>query len=110
MRHKFVALIAIAALLSIITLQEGWYARVVNTGGRGLRMRVAPGLDRPSVKTIPEGAVVKILDGPVDNDGYIWYGVRDPVGDYGWVAGDWLEPVYILFLPLLASSRVGRVP
>ena len=71
-------------------LAAGVTAQVTGTAGSGLRIRGSAGLGGPTVKVVPEGTLLTILDGPQDADGYQWYQVRDEVGAEGWVAGDWL--------------------
>ena len=71
-------------------LAPGSTAQVAGTNGRGLRMRSGPGLDQPTLKVVAEGALVQVLAGPTEADGYQWYQIKDDTGAEGWVAGDWL--------------------
>lgn len=73
-------------------LAVGSTAQVVNTSGRGLRMRGGAGLAEPTLKVVPEASLVTIIEGPADVDGYQWFKVRDDTGTEGWVAADWLAP------------------
>ncbi len=72
---------------------------VVNTrGANWLAMRIAPGKEARILHRYPPGTRVKVIDGPVVRDGYIWWRVEDEDGVAGWMAqGDrsdrWLFPL-----------------
>jgi hypothetical protein len=75
------------------SLFVGGYAQVSGTGGDALRLRADPGLQTTTLKTIPDGARLLILDGPRDADGIIWWRLRDPSdGAEGWAAELYLAP------------------
>lgn len=80
------------------TLRVGGSAQVANTGGRTLRGRAAPGLKAPVRVAFAEGEQVRILEGPVVADGYVWWRVEGRKGA-GWAAQQssegvvWLVPV-----------------
>lgn len=57
----------------------------------GLKMRAEAGTSSSQVKTLADGSVVEILDGPKEVDDYSWWQVRDEAGITGWVAGEYLE-------------------
>ena len=57
----------------------------------GLKMRSSPGTSASQVKTLSNGTVVEILDGPQEADDYTWWQVRDEAGITGWVAGEYLN-------------------
>jgi uncharacterized protein YgiM (DUF1202 family) len=57
----------------------------------GLKMRSAAGTSASQVKTLANGSVVEILDGPQEANDYTWWQVRDEAGITGWVAGEYLE-------------------
>lgn len=101
-RRQLLTLLAAVSMGTI--LRAGWYARVADTAGRGLRMRYGPGIESETNRVLPEGETVQVLGGPVSNDGYQWYEVRDRTGDAGWVAGDWLVPL-ALYLPSVLLGR-----
>jgi hypothetical protein len=74
-------------------LTVGGYARVSGTGGDTLRLRSDPGLQTTTLKTVPEGSVLLILDGPRDADDIAWWRLRDPSdGAEGWAAQLYLAP------------------
>ncbi|HWQ13956.1 MAG TPA: hypothetical protein VNL77_14245, partial [Roseiflexaceae bacterium] len=66
--------------------------------GRPLRGRAAAGLSAPVRVAFPEGERVRLLEGPVEADGYTWWRVEGPSGA-GWSAERspegvvWLTPV-----------------
>src|SRR5205085_11904237 len=77
------ALLAFAALsllpvfsaLADTTFQPGQTVIVVGTDGRGLKVRVGPGMAHRIVTTIAEGASVQIVAGPVSDGNDDWYQV-----------------------------------
>jgi len=74
-------------------LVTGGYARVSGTDGDALRLRSDPGLQTTTLTTIPEGAVLLILDGPRDADGIAWWRLRSLAdGAEGWAAQLYLVP------------------
>ncbi|MGQ9548577.1 MAG: SH3 domain-containing protein [Roseiflexus sp.] len=74
------------------TLRIGGLAQVANTEGRALRGRTAPGLKSPVRVAFVEGEQVRILEGPVVADQYIWWRVEGQNGT-GWAAQQSLEGV-----------------
>jgi hypothetical protein len=80
------------------TLRPEGFAAIVNTNGAPLNARVEPALGSPVQAKIPEGSRVRILEGPVDADGYTWWRIEAEAGA-GWSAQgepggvQWLEPV-----------------
>jgi len=74
------------------TLRVGGSAQVANTEGRTLRGRAAPGLKAPVRVAFAEGEQVRILEGPVTADGYVWWRVEGWNGT-GWAAQQSLEGV-----------------
>ncbi len=51
----------------------------------GLHTRKQPGTDQPIVATISAGEVGEIMNGPIDKDGYTWWGVHWlDRGVWGW--------------------------
>ncbi len=70
-------------------LAIGGKATVSGSGGV-LNMRDGAGTGYKIVASLREGAVVEILDGPKEANGYTWWQVRNDAGTVGWAAGDWL--------------------
>ncbi len=73
-------------------LRVGGLAQVANTEGRTLRGRAAPGLKAPVRVAFAEGEQVRLLEGPVTADGYVWWRVEGQKGA-GWAAQQSLEGV-----------------
>ncbi len=76
-------------------LMPGQPARVVAAGG--LNVREKPGIEQMRVGRLAPGALVQVLEGPVQGAQYRWWRIRDRRGLEGWVAdGDeedeWLSP------------------
>jgi Bacterial SH3 domain len=66
-------------------------AWVAGTGGQGLRVHAAPGIQGPLVGSLAEGSGVRVLEGPVPSDGLPWYLVSAaPLAVAGWVDGNLL--------------------
>lgn len=68
-----------------ITQEVWWRYRVVDPGGRGVALRVAPDSTARILKSLSAGAVVAA-------GGQAWRKVRDTDGTTGWVAADLLAP------------------
>jgi hypothetical protein len=59
-----------------------------------LNTRYRPGLESRILATMAPGTEGEIMNGPVDEDGYTWWGVHWLADDiWGWSAGEFLEPV-----------------
>ncbi|RLC76780.1 MAG: hypothetical protein DRI61_12670, partial [Chloroflexi bacterium] len=56
-----------------------------------LNVREGPGLSYTIIDTMPEGTLGRIVGGPVEADGYVWWEVDYVVGVGGWSAQNWLE-------------------
>lgn len=71
----------------------GFYVQVSGTEGNNLSFRAGPGTNYARLKVIAEGSVLKVLDGPVEADGYVWWQLQDVSdGMIGWAAADYLDP------------------
>ncbi len=71
----------------------GVYVRVSGTGGSDLSFRAGPSTNYVRLKIVAEGSVLKVLDGPVEADGYLWWKLQDVSdGMVGWAVADYLEP------------------
>ncbi len=73
-------------------LQPEAWAVVSNTQGAPLRARAAPGTGAEIQARIPEGQVVRILEGPQNADNFDWWRVEAESGS-GWVAAPYLQPI-----------------
>lgn len=72
----------------------GQMARVV--APNGVNIRQTPSLQAPRLGQFGRGVLVRVLEGPVAADGYVWWRVDDDHGKAGWIAeGDrttrWLD-------------------
>lgn len=72
-------------------LKVGSVAVVSETGSSGLNMRTEASVSSQHIRTLREGTVVQVLDGPIRDDQYVWWKVRDDSGNTGWVVGRYLE-------------------
>jgi hypothetical protein len=70
----------------------GSKAVVAATSMAGLNVRSGAGTGYPKIKTLPDGAVLEIIGGPKEGDGFTWYQVRDQTGTTGWAAANFMKP------------------
>ena len=74
-------------------LYVGGYTRVSGTGEDTLRLRSDPGLQTTTLKTVPDGTRLLIVDGPREAGGITWWRLRDlSDGAEGWAAQLYLVP------------------
>lgn len=79
-------------------LSAGRQARVVNVGTAPLRARRGPSVSELAVHGFSAGAIVNVVEGPVEADGYTWWRLEDATGN-GWSAERsadgivWLEAI-----------------
>jgi hypothetical protein len=73
-------------------IAPGFYASVANTEGFGVTIRGGPSTNNVAITVADEGALVFVLDGPSEGNGYLWWKVRLDDGTEGWAAGDFLAP------------------
>jgi hypothetical protein len=69
------------------------FVKVVGTGGDGLRLRYAPGLDSKVRLLGAEGEIFQVIDGPQRVDDYTWWYLENPQDRTrrGWAVADFLE-------------------
>jgi hypothetical protein len=82
----------LAATAAPTTLAIGTRVVVADTGASGLNVRDGAGTARARLMTLADGAVLEIVAGPKDADGYTWYQVRDASGTTGWAVGTYMKP------------------
>lgn len=60
-----------------------------------VRLRDAPTVNSNIVTGLDLGAEFTIVDGPVEADGFVWYGVESTVDPSitGWIAGQFISPI-----------------
>ena len=70
----------------------GAFVKVANAGPQGLSFRKDPGLQGQRLKYLPEGTVLRVIDGPTTVDGLRWWKMhlRTDANDIGWAAADYL--------------------
>lgn len=73
----------------------GDMVEVSGTGGDGLRLRFAPGLNSQIRLLGAEGEIFQLVDGPQQSDNYIWWYLENPEdrSRRGWAVVDFLVPV-----------------
>lgn len=74
----------------------GEKARVC-TKSDNLKVRAGPGKSNDTLRRIPPGTKILIIDGPICSDNMAWWEIRLDDGTEGWVAegGDQTDPYYI---------------
>ena len=75
--------------------QIGNYVQISGTEGEGLRIRSGPGRDNSVFFIGMDSELFKIIDGPVENDGYIWWHLEAPYDKTrnGWSVQNYLTIV-----------------
>jgi hypothetical protein len=63
-----------------------------------LNLRDAPGLASETIGQLDDGAIVEVIEGPEEIDGFVWWKVEDDEGQVGWAAERrgtevWMIPV-----------------
>ncbi len=71
----------------------GRFVQVRGTGGLGLRVREQPSLQATVRFLARETEVFRVLEGPVEADGHVWWYVAAPYAGTrrGWVVQDFLD-------------------
>ena len=83
-----------------LALTIGEHVMVSDTGGWDLRLRATHNLDAGVIAAAPEGAVLRVLDGPLTDDGgNVWYGVS-----YDGIAG-YASGAYLTWTDAQLTSR-----
>ena len=76
-------------------IASGSVVQITGTGGDGLRLREAPGLEQPMRLLGGEDEIFKVSDGPQELDGYVWWfleGFYDASRN-GWAVANYLEAI-----------------
>lgn len=95
-----------------LALTVGERVAVSGTGGWDLRLRGGIGLDTGTIAAAPEGAVIRILDGPLsDGAGNAWYAVDyDGIRGYSSAAYlTWTDAALTSRAPIVAAASVGTL-
>ncbi len=77
------------------SIAKGGFVQVTGTGGDGLRLRDAAGLNGKVVLVASEAEVFKVEDGPQELDGYTWWYLVGPFDAQrrGWAVVNYLQAV-----------------
>ncbi|MBN1887939.1 MAG: SH3 domain-containing protein [Thermoflexales bacterium] len=70
------------------------FVEVYDAGPQGLSFRAGAGLGEQRLKYLSDGAVMRVIDGPVESDGLKWWRLQNPddPNEVGWSAADYLRP------------------
>ena len=73
----------------------GSVVQIYNTDGAGLRLRAEPGISGKVQFLGEELELFEVKDGPVEEDGYIWWYLESPydTSRSGWAAADFLKEI-----------------
>lgn len=73
----------------------GGYVQITGTGGDGLRLRNAAGLEQPMRLLGAEDEIFLVIDGPEERDGYVWWYLEGPydASRSGWAVANYLEAI-----------------
>ncbi len=76
-------------------ISTGIYVQISGTGGDGLRLRREPGTGADVMFMGYEAEVFKVVDGPRDADGYVWWYLTAPydANRSGWAASNYLTVI-----------------
>jgi uncharacterized protein YraI len=64
--------------------------RVANTDGQGVSLRAQPSTRAARLALIREGSTLEVIGPDQQAEGRTWRNVRQPGGQSGWVAADYL--------------------
>ena len=94
--------------LADTNLVVGGQARISYANGDDVRLRESPSYDGTLIKFVPEGSVLDVVDGPINDDsGNIWYQLSDGT-DTGYVVSDYLA-LTDTSAPTTSNSSPGAV-
>ncbi len=74
-------------------IQVGSRVRVIISDGSGMRFRSGPGLDYLTLAIVPDGTEFKVVGGPTETDGIVWWRLEAEDGTVGYGADEALELV-----------------
>lgn len=74
----------------VITID--YYVSVTGTDGAGLSVRGGPSTDNVRLERVEDGTVMLVLDGPVENEGFVWWKLQLSTGVEGWAVDTYLVP------------------
>lgn len=59
---------------------------------QGVNFRQEASTGAQIIRTLGEGEVLQVTDGPVSANDFTWWKLKDPNGTEGWAAQDYLQP------------------
>jgi len=76
-----------------VSIETGAFVKIQGTGGEGLRLRAEPSLSASTNYVGLEDEVFRVLEGPEEQDGYLWWLLEAPVNSSrnGWAVSNYLE-------------------
>jgi hypothetical protein len=76
------------------TIFIGGFVAVFDAGPQGLSFRANAGLQTQRLRYLPDGTVMRVVDGPNTSDNLTWWKLQNPndPNDVGWCAADYLKP------------------
>ncbi len=69
------------------TIEKGVWVTVI----QGVNFRKDASTGAQIIRTLGEGEVLQVTDGPVSANDFTWWKLRDPNGTEGWAAQDYLQ-------------------
>lgn len=76
-----------------LVLAKGKEARIQNTEGNPLRVRISPSMNAQVVAYVRDNQIVEIIEGPILADGFVWWQIQHEEGT-GWSAEHNNEGIY----------------
>ena len=70
----------------------GFFAQVANTQGIGVNFRNGTGRSNELIDVLEEGTVALVIEGPVDDDGFVWWRIELEDGTKGWLVEQFIIP------------------
>lgn len=84
-----------ALSITIDGIRVGLFVQIFGTGGDGLRLRREPGTNTDILFLGYESEVFKVVDGPKEADGFMWWYLTAPYDEKrsGWAASRFLRVI-----------------
>lgn len=70
----------------------GFFAQVTNTEGVGVNFRSGTGRQNEIIDVLDEGTIALVIEGPVNDDGFIWWRIELEDGTRGWLVDQFVIP------------------
>lgn len=82
------------AFTSPLPTRTRTWVTVANTDGEGAYLRATPQLATP-LQAWAEGTTLEVVGSDTNGDGHRWKRVRDPNGQLGWIAAEFVQPTIV---------------